>query len=51
MATSGTGNLHPAKYGDGEFEGALNLSSSGSWHGNVQGQAIVAYHPRGLSVE
>jgi cytoskeletal protein CcmA (bactofilin family) len=30
-------------HGDGELEGALNLSSSGSWHGNVQAhQAIVA---------
>jgi cytoskeletal protein CcmA (bactofilin family) len=30
-------------HGDGELEGALNLSSSGSWHGNVQAhQAVVA---------
>jgi cytoskeletal protein CcmA (bactofilin family) len=30
-------------HGDGELEGALNLSSSGSWHGNIQAhQAIVA---------
>ena len=30
-------------HGDGELEGALNLSSSGSWHGNVEAhQAIVA---------
>ncbi len=30
-------------HGDGELEGALNLSSSGSWHGHIQAQqAIVA---------
>jgi cytoskeletal protein CcmA (bactofilin family) len=30
-------------HGDGELEGALNLSSSGSWHGNIEAhQAIVA---------
>jgi cytoskeletal protein CcmA (bactofilin family) len=30
-------------HGDGELDGALNLSSSGSWHGHVQAQqAIVA---------
>ena len=30
-------------HGDGELEGALNLSSSGAWHGNIQAhQAIVA---------
>ncbi|HEY2679146.1 MAG TPA: polymer-forming cytoskeletal protein [Steroidobacteraceae bacterium] len=30
-------------HGDGELEGALNLSSSGSWHGNVEAhQAVVA---------
>jgi cytoskeletal protein CcmA (bactofilin family) len=30
-------------HGDGELEGALNLSSTGSWHGNIQAeQAIVA---------
>jgi cytoskeletal protein CcmA (bactofilin family) len=30
-------------HGDGELEGALNLSASGSWHGHIQAQqAIVA---------
>src|SRR5579864_7279374 len=30
-------------HGDGELEGALNLSASGSWHGQVRAhQAIVA---------
>jgi cytoskeletal protein CcmA (bactofilin family) len=30
-------------HGDGELDGALNLSATGSWHGNVQAQqAIVA---------
>ena len=30
-------------HGDGELEGALNLSASGSWHGHVRAQqAIVA---------
>jgi cytoskeletal protein CcmA (bactofilin family) len=30
-------------HGDGELEGALNLSASGSWHGQIQAQqAIVA---------
>jgi cytoskeletal protein CcmA (bactofilin family) len=30
-------------HGDGELEGALNLSASGSWHGYIQAQqAIVA---------
>jgi len=30
-------------HGDGELDGALNLSASGSWHGNIQAQqAIVA---------
>ena len=30
-------------YGDGELQGGLNLSSCGSWHGNIQAQqAIVA---------
>jgi cytoskeletal protein CcmA (bactofilin family) len=30
-------------HGDGELDGALNLSATGSWHGNIQAQqAIVA---------
>jgi len=30
-------------HGDGELDGALNLSASGCWHGNIQAQqAIVA---------
>lgn len=30
-------------HGDGELEGALNLSASGSWHGHVRAhQALVA---------
>ena len=30
-------------HGDGEVEGGLNLSVTGSWHGNIQAhQAIVA---------
>jgi cytoskeletal protein CcmA (bactofilin family) len=30
-------------HGDGELDGALNLSASGIWHGNIQAQqAIVA---------
>src|SRR5450755_3285941 len=30
-------------HGDGQLEGALNLSASGSWHGQIQAQqAIVA---------
>src|SRR5271154_5362680 len=40
-------------HGDGELDGAPNLSASGSWHGNVQAQqAIVAGHiTGGLSVK
>jgi cytoskeletal protein CcmA (bactofilin family) len=30
-------------HGDGELEGCLNLSASGSWHGHIQAdQAIIA---------
>src|SRR5271168_2166994 len=30
-------------HGDGELDGALNLSATGTWHGNIQAQqAIVA---------
>ncbi len=30
-------------HGDGDLDGALNLSATGSWHGNIQAQqAIVA---------
>ena len=30
-------------HGDGELDGALNLSASGSWHGHIQAQqAIIA---------
>jgi cytoskeletal protein CcmA (bactofilin family) len=30
-------------HGDGELDGALNLSVTGSWHGNIQArQAIIA---------